>query len=75
MEVTIKYGIGNSRTKQVETTATVGEVISDSNLQAELGYDSDAVRAIVGGVAVESGFQLSAGDTVSLEDKASEKAA
>jgi len=74
MQITLKAGI-NSLNVDIAAGATVGEVLSNANYAAVLGFDAGNVEAIIDGALVSPGLALKAGDTVLFQKKAHSKAA
>ncbi len=72
MTFTVSYGL-DQHTKTVSNNPTVGDVISDPNLRAVLGY-GDNVRALVNGVEMSTNTTVPDGCTLVLETRANQKA-
>ncbi len=72
MQITIRYGLEQT-TKTVADGTTVGQVTSDANLRAVLGF-GDNVRALLNGVQMTSDVQIPNGATLVLETACNTKA-
>ena len=72
-QITVKFGL-QSITRQFADEANVGQIISDSNVRAGLGY-SDNVRAVQNGVTMPNTAHAYAGSTLTIETAANAKAA
>lgn len=72
MQVTIRYGM-ESTTKSYDSTPTIGQIKSDSNLKAVMGY-GDNVKALINGIEMNNDVQVPNGATVVLETACNSKA-
>jgi hypothetical protein len=72
MQVTIKYGL-NSLTKDLETGATVADLVNNEDIQAALGFGEN-VDPLVDGQVVGGFTSLTAGDQITVRAKANAKA-
>lgn len=72
MTVRIKYGV-EELTKSFTTTPTVGQIISDPNIKAGLGF-GDNVKALIGGVEQPDTVGVPDGTTLVIETAANRKA-
>jgi sulfur carrier protein ThiS len=72
MQVTIKYGL-NSLTKDLETGATVADLVNNEDIQAALGFGEN-VDALADGQVVGGFTALTAGDQITVRAKANAKA-
>lgn len=72
MQLTIQHGMQSVTVNRPEGT-TVGALLADANIKAVVGF-GDAVTPVVEGATVESSFELSDGDTITLQAKAATKA-
>ena len=68
--VTVEYGCGNSRTLQVQSGSTVGQVL-DSTRPA-LGF-GQSVKASIDGAIQDAGITVRDGDHIVVESYANEK--
>lgn len=58
--------------RQFASDATIGDVVNDNNIRAELGY-GDNVRALILGVEQEFSTIAPAGATIRVETRANTK--
>jgi hypothetical protein len=72
MQITIEHGMQSVTIDRPEGT-TVGALIADPNIKAVVGYGEN-VTPIVAGAAVDTGYALAEGDTVTLQARAAVKA-
>ena len=73
MNITIRFS-GNSLNINA-ADKTVGDVLSDPNFAAVLGFDGSNVEGYIDGVQQGSGSPLAEGDTLVIQQKAHSKAA
>lgn len=71
MSITTKYGV-QSVTRTLPDPITVGDLVSDENLKAVLGY-GDNVRVLIAGVEQPNDLVLHDGATVVIETKTNTK--
>jgi hypothetical protein len=71
----ISYGVGNSSTLSENDYPTVGNVLGDHNLQANMGFDPAQVDARVNGQIVDLSTRVFAGMRIDLIKKAGRKSA
>lgn len=74
VSVTIKYGTGNSLTRNFDIPVTVGEILGDDSIAAALGF-GDNVEGFINSVPQPDEVTLRDGDVLSVHDKACAKAA
>ena len=74
MSITIKFGPGNAVTKELPRGTTIGQVLSDPNIKAVLGF-GDNVEGRIGNVGQEAGTTLEDGDVVAVTVRANTKGA
>lgn len=74
IEVTLKYGLTKSITREVQDGTTVRDLIQDPNNRALLGYPEN-VSAVIDGVTVSLDDVVVECDTVVFEKQAAAKAA
>lgn len=72
--VTIRYGSGNTLTKDFPEGTSVGCVLTNTAVKAALGYGNN-VQGNVSGVPVPDSNTIYSGMTISVTDKACNKAA
>ena len=68
----IVFGAGNEITVPADKYGSVGEILTDSNLQAFLGF-GESVEARLDGIAVSGSSSVANGGTLSIETKANTK--
>jgi hypothetical protein len=73
MQLTIEHGMQSVTIARPEGT-TVGALLQDPNIKAVVGF-GDAVTPIVDGSTVDNSYELSDGDTITLQARAAVKAA
>lgn len=73
MNVTVKFGVGNSTAVDYDEGTTVDELLNDQDLRATLGFGSN-VHVLVNDEPVSAGYELEEGDVVIIEQMASKKA-
>jgi hypothetical protein len=73
VNITIKYGTGNTLTKSFTTPVTISQVLQDPSVKGALGYGSNVEGHLLG-VPQDGGITLRSGDVLSVHDKASTKA-
>lgn len=71
--VTLNFGLSNSVTRSFPAGTTLGQVLSNSSLQAVLGFGGNVVGKI-DGVIQDPGHRLVDGDEIDIETKANTKA-
>jgi sulfur carrier protein ThiS len=71
--VTINFGLSNTIEKQVPEGTTVGDILSDPNYKAILGFP-DSVVAKIDGVTQDRSTEVEDGDVVDIEVQANTKA-
>jgi hypothetical protein len=72
-EVTIRFGVGNSRTATYPRGTTIGNVIDDSVNRQALGYPNN-VKALIRRVEQNRNTPVSNGDVIDLESVGTSKA-
>lgn len=72
MQVTIQYGV-ERLTKTYSSNPTVGQIVSDSNIKAALGY-GDNVKALLNGIEQPTTVGVPDGSTLVIETAANKKA-
>jgi len=73
MQLTIEHGLQSVTIARPEGT-TVGALLQDANIKAVVGF-GDAVTPIVDGSTVDNSYELTDGDTITLQARAAVKAA
>ncbi len=73
MRITVNFGMSNTLSRDFPSGTTVGNILSDPNLKAALGF-GDNVSAKSGGVTLDPGQVLVDGDELDLEVRANKKA-
>ncbi len=73
-EFIVKFGIGNSLTKDTANYPTVASVLQDNNLKAALGF-GDSVDAFVNGVQAPVDAPTIGGSVISIQTRAHTKGA
>ena len=73
VRVTVRYGAEETTHYAPSGNPTVGQVIRDPRVKAELGY-ADNVRVTIGGVEMPIDAMVSDGQTLTLETRANTKA-
>ena len=71
--ITVKFGAGNSITRDINGYETVEDVLNDQNVQGILGF-GDNVDTYIGGVPAPARTTLTDGDVITLVTKANTKA-
>lgn len=74
ISIILKYGLTKRLETEVRDGATVGEVLSNPNHRAVLGFP-ESCNAVVDGVTLQNDDVLSDGDEVIIEKQAAKKAA
>ena len=72
MRITIRHGTGNDLTKEFPNGSTLGSVLADPQVKADLGY-GDNVAGFIGGVPQDESIVLADGATISVHDRSCEK--
>lgn len=72
MNYTVKYGV-DCVVKNPATNPTIGEIRSDENLQAALGF-GDNINLLINGVAQTDNVNVPDGAVVTVETAANQKA-
>lgn len=72
MSITIRYGSGNSLTKDFPAGTTLGCILGNQHVKAALGYGNN-VAGHIGGVPQSGSLVPPDGATVSVNDVACEK--
>ncbi len=73
MRITVNFGMSNTLSRDFPSGTTVGNILSDPNLKAALGF-GDNVSAKSDGVTLDPGQVLVDGDEIDLEVRANKKA-
>jgi len=71
--VTVRYGATGELTREFTNGTTAGSVLSNTGIQAALGFGSN-VQAVVEGQVLRNETPLSNGDVVTVETRANSKA-
>lgn len=72
--ITIKYGTGNTLTRNFTTPITIRQILQDRTIKGALGY-GDNVEGRLGGVPQPDTNNLVNGDVLEVFDKACSKGA
>lgn len=70
--VTVRFG-NDTATRSFSDGITIGQVVNDPGIRAELGY-GDSIRSLVNGVEQSNNSPAPNGGTVVLETRANSKA-